>query len=84
MRKIDFPRLRAWDHCPLCGGNKSRGVLACYRCVNTRGIGAGDDDPWAEGRFARAELALESAGTTLARSIEHGHTGCIIQRRVRS
>jgi hypothetical protein len=83
MRKLDFPRVRAWDQCPLCGGAKPRGRLACIACINSRGIGAGDEDPWAEARFTRAELALESASTPLARSIEHGHTGCIIQRRVR-
>ena len=65
MRKTDFPRLRAWDQCPLCGGAKPRGGLCCWECFNSRGIGAGE----AETRFAKAELALETAGTTLARAI---------------
>jgi hypothetical protein len=69
MRKTDFPRLRAWDQCPLCGDAKARGALACWPCFNSRGIGAGDQDDYAEAQFAKAELALESAGTTLARAI---------------
>ena len=69
MRKTDFPRLRAFDVCPLCGNAKARGALACWPCFNSRGLEAGDHDPWAEARFAKAELALESAGTTLARKI---------------
>ncbi len=84
MRKLDFPRLRAWDQCPLCGGAKPRGGLCCWECFNSRGIGAGDEDPYAEQQFARTELALESAGTTLAskfRSIEHGHGVNVIVRR---
>ena len=77
MRKLDFPRLRAWDQCPLCGNAKPRGGLCCWECFNSRGIDVGDADPWAEARFACAELALESAGITLAnklRSIAHGKT----------
>jgi hypothetical protein len=68
MRKLDFPRLRAFDVCPLCSNAKSRGTLCCWECHNSRG----DHDPHAERRFQRAELALESVATTLARTIEHG------------
>ena len=66
----DYPRVRASGRCPLCGGNKLRGQLACTPCINVRGIGAGDDDPWADKQFARAERALESAGTILARKLD--------------
>jgi hypothetical protein len=61
MCKSDFPRLRAWDCCPLCGGPKPRGRLCCVECFNSRGIDAGDDDPWAAARFAQAERSLVGA-----------------------
>ena len=75
MRKTDFPRLRAWDQCPLCGGAKPRGGLCCWECFNSRGIGAGDDDPYADAQFQRAERALQGTSSYLIdrmRGIEHG------------
>jgi hypothetical protein len=80
MRKLDFPRLRAFNLCPLCGHAKPRGGLACWDCFNARGLGAGDADPWAEGRFERAERALKSATDHLIErlhSVEHGPARCV-------
>jgi hypothetical protein len=87
MRKLDFPRLRAFGICPLCGEAKARGALACWPCFNDRGIGAGDDDPWAEAQFARAERALKLASDHLIdhlAGMQHGtaHIRPIIDRRV--
>lgn len=69
MRKTDYPRLRAWPQCPLCGNPKPRTALACWDCVNSRGIGAGDDDPYAERCFADAEAALTRAGHALTEKL---------------
>ena len=63
--KRDFPRLRAFNVCPLCSGAKPRGALSCWQCWNSRQPDC-DDDPYFWRRCERAELALESAGTILA------------------
>jgi hypothetical protein len=75
MRKPDFPRLRAFDFCPLCGDAKPRGGLCCWSCFNSRGIGAGDSDPYADACFQRAERASKLASDHLIdhmRGIQHG------------
>jgi hypothetical protein len=64
-----YPRLRAWDRCPLCPDPKPRGALACVRCTDARGIGAGDDDPYADKVFATAEATLIRASRAFERSI---------------
>lgn len=73
-----YPRLRACDVCPLCGDTKARGQIACMKCWNDRQPDC-DDDPWAENRFRRAELALESVGTILANAM-HNFTRPIIRK----
>lgn len=30
--EIDYPRVRAACKCPLCGGSKEPGVIACWPC----------------------------------------------------
>lgn len=78
MRKLDFPRLRAFDICPLCSQPKPRGTLSCWECHTSHD----DDTLAAQRRFQRAETALESGATTLARrlaSIEHG---CVYSRPI--
>ncbi|HUZ34027.1 MAG TPA: hypothetical protein VMV19_18250 [Xanthobacteraceae bacterium] len=75
MRKTDFPRLRAFDICPLCGDAKARGALVCWPCFNSRGIGASDDNPLAEAQFIKAERALRGATEFLIGhmcSVQHG------------
>ena len=70
MRKTDFPRVCAWDKCPVCGNPKSRGELACYPCWNTRQPDC-DDDPYFWRLCQRAELALKSVGTKLATKLRN-------------
>lgn len=60
----DYPRLRAYSHCPLCGHPKGNGLLCCWPCFNLHGVGGGrysSGNIWAESLFGRAEANL---GTT--------------------
>ena len=63
--KLDYPRLRNFGLCPLCGHPKAKSALACWLCTNARGIGAGDEDPYAERQFAAKELELARAERAL-------------------
>lgn len=53
----DHPRLRAFDVCCICGGNKSRGLVCCWPCFNDR---------YDEAIIDRAENALLSAARSFA------------------
>ena len=60
----DYPMLRAFTNCPLCGGHKSAGLLACWPCFNKHDVARGphtNGNYWAEARFARAEANLMTA-----------------------
>jgi hypothetical protein len=58
----DFPLLRAFHQCPLCGHDKPRGALACWPCFTTHRVGEGDDiNKWAQARIDRAEANLSTA-----------------------
>jgi hypothetical protein len=61
MCKSDFPRLRAWNQCPLCGSPKSIGRLCCWTCWNDRGP---DHDPYFERCINHAETTLTMAADT--------------------
>lgn len=59
----DYPRLRAFDQCPLCGGHKLTGLLCCWPCYNLHAVdGSAHTNPnsWAEARFRRTEANLHS------------------------
>jgi len=55
----DYPHLRAFSRCSLCGGAKSHGTLACWPCFNLHHIDTGN--VWAEAKFDRAEASLMTA-----------------------
>jgi hypothetical protein len=60
----DFPLLRAFHQCPLCGNDKPISALTCWPCFNEHHVGEGDDiSPWADARMGRAEANLETAAT---------------------
>ena len=64
----DFPLLRAFHQCPLCGETKPRGALVCWPCFNKYRVGEGDDiNKWAEARIGRAEANLTTAALFTAR-----------------
>ena len=58
----DFPLLRAFHQCPLCGDEKPSSALTCWPCFNKYRVGEGDDiDKWAAARIGRAEANLTTA-----------------------
>lgn len=62
-RPQDYPRLRKYDRCPLCSGEKSSGPLCCWPCYNKHAVDGSaytNPNPWAEARFRRAEANLHS------------------------
>lgn len=64
----DFPLLRAFHQCPLCGGDKPISALACWPCFNKHRVGEGDDiNKWADARIGRAEANLTTAALFTAR-----------------
>lgn len=59
-----YPRLRAFSNCPLCGFAKPLSALCCWECFNKHSVAVTADcngNHWAEGRFARAEANLATA-----------------------
>lgn len=48
----DNPRVRASIACPLCGGFKSQGLVACWPCYRSNGLKYGN--PEAEAKIAAA------------------------------
>lgn len=54
----DFPKVRAFRFCPLCGLKKAPTSLSCWPCTARYDI---DSDPWAQRRFACTEANLTTA-----------------------
>ena len=40
----DYPLIRAWFDCPLCGGGKDQGLLACWPCYRAFDLKNGDSE----------------------------------------
>ena len=56
----DHPRVRAADNCPLCGGAKNAGLVACWPCYRSRDLRGGN--AVAERLIDQAERALSLFG----------------------
>jgi hypothetical protein len=52
----DHPRVRASERCPLCGGPKTVGLIACWNCYNQENLR--DGNALAEAIFDNAERRL--------------------------
>lgn len=53
---LDYPNVRSGDLCPLCGGYKDAGLVACWRCYHARGLRYGNAE--AEDLIKEAEEKL--------------------------
>ena len=61
---LDYPHVRASDVCPLCKGQKDRGLVACWRCYHARGLRYGNGQ--AESLIEQIEAGLRKASSAVA------------------
>jgi hypothetical protein len=40
---IDYPNIRASEHCPMCGRDKDQGLLVCWPCYRLHNVRNGLD-----------------------------------------
>ena len=59
---FDHPRVRQSGICPLCDGEKERGLVACWPCFRRSGLKYGAPD--AERAIAAVECRLEQEQRT--------------------
>jgi hypothetical protein len=58
----DFPLLRAFHQCPLCGNDKPISALTCWPCFNEHHVGdSAEISKWAEVCIGLAEANLMTA-----------------------
>jgi hypothetical protein len=65
---IDHPLTRAQETCPLCGGHKNIGLVACWPCFRSSGLK--NDDEKAKAKLDTFESVMKQQSNVAAQLFE--------------